>query len=97
LAHGWPGNVRELEHVVERAVLMCQGDQVTAGDLVLRARAAATPLFEEMTLEEVEKHLIQRALARNPNVSDAARALGLSRSALYRRLQHFGLSGPSSS
>jgi DNA-binding NtrC family response regulator len=97
LAHGWPGNVRELEHVVERAVLMCQSDQVTAADLVLRPRAAATPVFEEMSLEEVEKHLIQRALARSPNVSDAARALGLSRSALYRRLQHFGLPGPSSS
>ena len=94
LAHGWPGNVRELEHVIERAVLMCDGDRVTSTDLSLRARSAGTAVFEDMTLEEVEKHLIQRALARAANVSDAARALGLSRSALYRRLQHFGLQGP---
>jgi transcriptional regulator of acetoin/glycerol metabolism len=72
---------------------MCEGDRVTGADLSLRARAASTPVFEDMTLEEVEKHLIQRALARAANVSDAARALGLSRSALYRRLQYFGLQG----
>jgi DNA-binding NtrC family response regulator len=91
LKHSWPGNVRELEHVIERAVLMCEGSEVAAEDLALRSSRSSVPPLENMTLEEVEKHLIVRALTRSGNVSDAARALGLSRSALYRRLQHFGL------
>src|SRR5262249_6811784 len=94
LDHGWPGNVRELEHVVERAVLMAQGQTVEVEDLVLRGRRDGAPRVEEMTLEEVERYLIQKALARaQSNVTDAAKALGLSRSALYRRLQHYGLKG----
>jgi DNA-binding NtrC family response regulator len=95
LAYAWPGNVRELEHAVERAVLMATGDTVRAEDLLLRraaSREGSASRLEEMTLEEVERHLIQRALARHQgNVSDAAKALGLSRSALYRRLQHFDI------
>jgi DNA-binding NtrC family response regulator len=95
LEHSWPGNVRELEHVVERALLLAQSSVVTAEDLSLRpARGDGDGRLEQMTLEEVERHLIQRALTRsNGQVSDAARALGLSRSALYRRLQHHGLKG----
>ncbi len=94
LDHGWPGNVRELQHVIERAVLMSAGEQIGADDLVLRRRADGAPLFDAMTLEQAEKHLIERALARNANIAETARALGLSRSALYRRLAHFGLQGP---
>ncbi len=91
-SHGWPGNVRELDHAVERAVLLAQGDVVRAGDLALEPAAAAAPRLEEMTLEDVEKVLIQKALARfGGNVSQAAKQLGLSRSALYRRLQTYGL------
>ena len=91
-AHAWPGNVRELDHAVERAVLLAQGDVVHAGDLALEAPASAGGRLEEMTLEEVEKVLIQKALARfGGNVSQAAKQLGLSRSALYRRLQAYGL------
>jgi DNA-binding NtrC family response regulator len=95
LEHHWPGNVRELEHVVERALLLARGPQVEAEDLALaRARADGDGRLEQMTLEEVERHLIQRALGRSRGqVSDAARALGLSRSALYRRLQYYGLKG----
>jgi DNA-binding NtrC family response regulator len=93
LRHSWPGNVRELEHVIERSVLMCQGDLVGEEDLALRAARRSAPPFETMTLEEVEKHLIERAMKRSASVSEAARALGLSRSALYRRLQYFGLPG----
>jgi len=92
--HSWPGNVRELEHAVERAVLMCTGDVIRADDLALRPRAAdgGASRLEEMTLEEVEKYLIRRALARfDGNVSRAAEALGLSRSAMYRRLQQYGI------
>ena len=92
LAHPWPGNVRELDHAVERAVLMAQGETVRAADLGLRAGREGPPRIEEMSLEEVEALLIKKALARfNGNVSHAANALGLSRSALYRRLQRYGL------
>jgi DNA-binding NtrC family response regulator len=93
--HLWPGNVRELDHVVERAVLMSSGGVVTAFDLGLTATRegrAGAPL-EEMSLEEVERLLIQKALSRfGGNANRAAEALGLSRSALYRRLQKYGLS-----
>ncbi|MCW5806138.1 MAG: sigma-54-dependent Fis family transcriptional regulator [Deltaproteobacteria bacterium] len=87
LAHAWPGNVRELEHVLERASLLAVTDEIRVDDLLLRARADHGPRLEEMTLEEVERYLIERALAaQGGNVSEAARVLGLSRSALYRRL-----------
>lgn len=94
--HRWPGNVRELDHVVERAVLMSSGNMVTAFDLALQSTSDAriTARFDEMSLEEVERLLIQKALARcSGNANRAAEALGLSRSALYRRLQKYGISG----
>jgi DNA-binding NtrC family response regulator len=92
LAHPWPGNVRELDHVLERAVLMARGPGIEAGDLGLRAAAGAGGSLEQMTLDEVERVLIQKALARHDgNVSEAAKTLGLSRSALYRRLERHGL------
>jgi len=92
LAHAWPGNVRELDHAVERAVLMAQGETIRVADLGLRSGREGPPRIEEMSLEEVEALLIKKALARfHGNVSHAANALGLSRSALYRRLQRYGL------
>ena len=93
IAHPWPGNVRELEHTVERAVLLARGEQVRVEDLGLRTRTPEGAVrLEEMPLAEAEKHLIRLALERyDGNVSRAAQALGLSRSALYRRLQQFGL------
>lgn len=91
--HPWPGNVRELDHAIERAVLLSPGPMIRSTDLGLRAPAPAGSVrLEEMSLEEVEKHLIQRTLAKHGgNVSKAADALGLSRSALYRRLEKFNL------
>jgi DNA-binding NtrC family response regulator len=90
--HPWPGNVRELAHVVERAILLAKGDSITADDLGLSATRNGPSELEEMTLDDAEKHLIQTALRRHDgNVSDAADALGVSRSALYRRLQRHGL------
>src|ERR671914_1787799 len=93
LEHSWPGNVRELDHAVERAVLMSQGPLVKATDLGLRsARDGAAGRLEDMSLEDVECFLIKKAMTRyDGNVSQAAKALGLSRSALYRRLQRHGL------
>jgi DNA-binding NtrC family response regulator len=92
LEHPWPGNVRELDHAIERAVLMGDGRLVKAADLGLRPAADGRASLEEMSLEEVEAFLIKKALQRyGGNVSQAATALGLSRSALYRRLQRHGL------
>jgi DNA-binding NtrC family response regulator len=90
--HSWPGNVRELCHVVERSVLMSADKLIRASDLALRPPKDGPGRLEEMSLEEVEAFLIKKALARHHgNVSHAAEALGLSRSALYRRLQRYGL------
>jgi len=93
--HAWPGNVRELDHVVERALLMSSSSVVTAFDLALQSTpdARVSARLEEMSLEEAERLLITKALARfEGNANRAAEALGLSRSALYRRLQKYGLS-----
>jgi DNA-binding NtrC family response regulator len=90
LAHPWSGNVRELEHAVERAVLMSAAAQITRADLALETPSQAT--IEDMSIEEVEALLIRKALARfDGNVSRAAELLGLSRSALYRRIQRYSL------
>jgi DNA-binding NtrC family response regulator len=92
LQHRFAGNVRELGHIVERAVLMTQNRQISAGDLGLTNAGGEARDLEEMSLEEVEAFLIKKALARNDgNARKAAEALGLSRSAFYRRLQHYGL------
>ena len=92
LDNPWQGNVRELNHVVERAVLMSQDHLIRSGDLALRVNRDGVPRLEDMSIEEVEAFLIKKALNRyGGNVSHAANALGLSRSALYRRLQRYGL------
>src|SRR5947208_7922462 len=92
LDHPWPGNIRELDHASERGVLMAQTATIRLGELGLRIDRDATSRIEEMSLEVVEGFLIKKAMARfNGNVSQAAKALGLSRSALYRRLQRYGL------
>ena len=91
LEHDWPGNVRELQHAIERAVLLAQGDKIQAGDFGLRGGRTPQRL-EELSLEQVEALLIRKAMARyEGNVSKAASALGLSRSALYRRLDRYGI------
>ena len=93
LEHAWPGNIRELDHAVERAVLMSDTPKLTPDALALRsARDAAPGRLDDMSLEDVEAFLIRKALDRyGRNVSAAAQALGLSRSAMYRRLQRYGL------
>jgi DNA-binding NtrC family response regulator len=92
MRHDFPGNVRELDHVIERAVLMAQGPQIKTSDLGLTSARDDSPRLEDMSLEEVEAFLIKKALARSDgNARRAAEALGLSRSAFYRRLQQYGL------
>ena len=89
--HAWPGNIRELDHAVERGVLMSTGKVVRTADLGLNTGTAA-PRIEDMSLEEVEAHLIRRTLARcDGNARRAAEELGLSRSAFYRRIEKYGL------
>lgn len=90
--HSWPGNVRELSHAVERAVLMAAGRTIRAADLALQPATGESIRLEEMSWEEVEALLVKKALSRfNGNVSKAAEALGLSRSAFYRRMERHGL------
>ena len=90
--HPWPGNVRELDHAVERGVLMARDDRIGVVDLGLRPAEEGGSRLEDMSLEDVECFLVKKTLARfDGNVSRAAETLGLSRSALYRRLQRYGL------
>ncbi|MGH9772862.1 MAG: sigma-54-dependent transcriptional regulator [Candidatus Acidiferrales bacterium] len=92
--YSWPGNVRELNHVVERAVLMAQGPAVSAADLGLGATPDERARLADLPLGEVERLLIRKSLDRfGGNISHAAQALGLSRSALYRRLERYGIKG----
>ena len=92
LQHAWPGNVRELDHTIERAVLMARGEQIEVSDLGLQALKSASQSLDEMSLEAVEAALVRKALTRaGGNVSHAAEALGLSRGALYRRIEKYGL------
>jgi DNA-binding NtrC family response regulator len=92
LRYDWPGNVRELDHAIERATLMSGGRLIRPGDLALTPPSTTEPRIDDLSLEEVERLLIRKALERSSgNVSDAAKSLGLSRSALYRRIQRHGL------
>ena len=92
LHHAWPGNVRELDHTMERAVLMVRGTRIEPADLGLNAHRSTTQSMDDLSLEAVEAILIRKALARaQGNVSHAADALGLSRGALYRRIEKYGL------
>ncbi|MGA7342786.1 MAG: sigma-54 dependent transcriptional regulator [Terracidiphilus sp.] len=92
MQYPWPGNVRELEHTVERAVLLCRGEEVEPANLAIAAARNSSPSFENMSIDEVEALLIRKVLRRcDGNISQAAEALGLSRAALYRRIEKYGL------
>src|SRR6202050_45088 len=92
LHHSWPGNVRELDHSMERAVLMARGARIQTADLGLSQVRSSAQSLDELSLEAVESILIRKALSRaGGNVSHAAEALGLSRGALYRRMEKYGI------
>ena len=92
MQYSWPGNVRELDHTIERAVLMSRTDEIQPGDLSLSSPRGQTQNLEDLSLEAVEAVLVRKALQRfQGNVSQAAEALGLSRGALYRRMEKYGL------
>ena len=93
--HDWPGNVRALRHAAERAVIMAEGDRYRIDDFPLPARSEAASLSvagDSLNLDQLEKQMIERALRMHHfNVSLAASELGLSRGALYRRMEKHGL------
>jgi DNA-binding NtrC family response regulator len=91
--YNWPGNVRELQHAIERAVILAEGNSLQSSDLLLREPALESkPFFKATTLEEMEKKFILQSLKDNQgNVTQTARTLGLTRTALYRRLNKYGL------
>ena len=92
IQYPWPGNVRELEHTVERAVLLCRGEEIEPASLAIAAAKSSGTNFENMSIDEVEALLIRKVLRRcDGNISQAAEALGLSRAALYRRIEKYGL------
>lgn len=92
MQHSWPGNVRELEHTLERAVLMSRSSDLQAADLGLSMQRTTSLSADDMSLESMEAMLIRKALQRfQGNVTQAAEALGLSRGALYRRMEKHGI------
>lgn len=92
MQYSWPGNVRELEHMVERSVLLCRGEEIEPADFAIAAARQAAPSFDNMSIDEMEALLIRKMLRRcDGNISQAAEALGLSRAALYRRIEKYGL------
>jgi DNA-binding NtrC family response regulator len=91
-SYAWPGNVRELSHAIERAVLLAQNSTIRTQDLGISTTSPGEVRLEELPLGEAERLLIHQSLERSGgNISRAAEALGLSRSALYRRLERYGI------
>lgn len=91
--YSWPGNVRELEHAIERAVIMSEGNELTDADFqFLNSDFKKSPAFDDLNLESLEEWAIRQAIKKhNGNVSHAADELGLSRGALYRRMEKYGI------
>jgi len=89
----WAGNVRELQHAVERAVILSQGNALQPEDFFFETRQETAPSFDQTyQLEEVEKMLIIKTLKKfNGNITEAAREMGLTRQALYRRVEKYGI------
>jgi DNA-binding NtrC family response regulator len=92
MQYAWPGNVRELEHTVERAVLLCRGEEIEPANLAVASSRTTGQSIDHMSIDEVEAMLIRKVLRRcDGNISQASEALGLSRAALYRRIEKYGL------
>lgn len=92
MQYAWPGNVREFEHTIERAVLLCRGEEIEPSNLAISSGKSSVQSIDNMSIDEVEALLIRKVLRRcDGNISQAADALGLSRAALYRRIEKYGL------
>ncbi len=87
----FPGNVRELQHIIERAVIMCESTSLTPNDFLLKSGKAEKEVQGDFNIEEVEKNAIKNALRKHEgNVSKAAKELGLGRTTLYRKMTKYG-------
>ena len=94
--HNWAGNIRELQHTIEKAVILCDGNSISAKDLLLKTQAKktdATATSEEATtLESLEKQAIEKAMMRNNgNMSAVAQDLGITRQTLYNKIKKYSL------
>ena len=90
-SYPWPGNIRELQHTIEKAVILCDGNNITPNDLYLNL--PHQPLAgESLTLEEMEKRMVMKELKKNSdNLSLAAKNLGISRTTLYKKMKKYGI------
>ena len=92
--HPWPGNIRELSHVIERAVLICNGEAIEINHIMLDYQTTQSQSIPALTLEELEKQRIVEVLQQhNQQITAAAKSLGISRNALYRRMEKYQLEG----
>ena len=93
--HRWPGNIRELQHTIERGVILADGEEIKASDFNLTDAPSAQNLKaipDNFNLKEIERLLIEKALEKHQgNISKAAKELGLTRAALYRRMEKYDL------
>ncbi|MCG8388204.1 MAG: sigma-54 dependent transcriptional regulator, partial [Cytophagales bacterium] len=89
----WPGNIRELQHAVERAVILSDKDKIDSVELFINtATSSKAPTSQARTLDEMERDFILESLEQNHgNVTQTAKALGLTRTALYRRMNKHGI------
>lgn len=95
-SHNWPGNVREIQHTLERGVIMADSNEIKVSDfnltIIPKESGTLNDEFDNLNLQDIEKLLIQKALDKyEGNISKAAKELGLTRAALYRRLEKFNL------
>ncbi|MDU1892576.1 MAG: sigma-54 dependent transcriptional regulator [Dysgonomonas sp.] len=92
-SYSWPGNVRELQHAVEKAVILSDGAELQVSDFFLRSSIDEKITFESMTLEDMEKIMIKKALKKyDNNISSIAAELGITRPTLYSKMKKYGLS-----
>ncbi|UII29353.1 sigma-54 dependent transcriptional regulator [Fulvivirga maritima] len=90
--HNWPGNIRELQHAIERAVILCEGHELTTSDFSFLSQRDVNQVFDDYNLENLEAWAIHNAIKKHQgNISHAAKELGLSRGAMYRRMDKYNI------